>query len=69
MIHSDYNPTVMDNNIALLQLESPLTYTNYIQPISMPKPFEKYSGPCTSGGWGASVSGIYIFKHLLNYEI
>ena len=33
--HPDYNSVTNDNDIALLQLSAPVTFTNYIRPVCL----------------------------------
>ncbi|KAF7653301.1 hypothetical protein LDENG_00084830 [Lucifuga dentata] len=57
--HPNYNTYTYDNDIALIELDSPLTYTDYIRPICLPA--AQYDFPIGStvwiSGWGATREG------------
>lgn len=36
--HSHFHPFLLDNDIALLQLDKPVTFADNIQPICLPEP-------------------------------
>lgn len=36
--HPDYNPVSYNNDIALMELDSPVTFSQYIWPICLPAP-------------------------------
>ncbi|MFE5884360.1 serine protease [Streptomyces hydrogenans] len=52
--HQDYNGNAAGspNDIALLKLTTPLTYTPLVQPIALPDPLAYPSGTATLTGWG-----------------
>uniref|UniRef100_A0A8C6KS70 ST14 transmembrane serine protease matriptase a n=1 Tax=Nothobranchius furzeri TaxID=105023 RepID=A0A8C6KS70_NOTFU len=57
--HPYYNTYTFDNDIALMELDSPVTYTDYIKPICLPAPqhdFKTGNGVWISG-WGATREG------------
>uniref|UniRef100_A0A3Q3QH61 Suppressor of tumorigenicity 14 protein homolog n=1 Tax=Monopterus albus TaxID=43700 RepID=A0A3Q3QH61_MONAL len=57
--HPNYNSYTFDNDIALMELDSPVTYSNYIKPICLPSP--QHDFPAGSNvwitGWGATREG------------
>nr|DBA16642.1 TPA: hypothetical protein GDO54_004016 [Pyxicephalus adspersus] len=63
--HRDFNDFTYDNDIAMLELESPITYTDFIQPICIPESTHVFPvgksiwvtgwGALTEGGTGATV--------------
>ncbi|XP_072309091.1 ST14 transmembrane serine protease matriptase a [Eucyclogobius newberryi] len=57
--HPYYNHYTFDNDIALMELESPVTFSDYIKPICLPSP--QYVFPTGSTvwitGWGATREG------------
>ncbi|XP_030601164.1 ST14 transmembrane serine protease matriptase a [Archocentrus centrarchus] len=57
--HPNYNSFTFDNDIALMQLDSPVSYTDYIRPICLPSP--QHDFPVGEGvtitGWGATREG------------
>ncbi|XP_064596446.1 transmembrane protease serine 3-like [Liolophura sinensis] len=56
--HEHYNPTQIQNDVALVKLTSPVTYTKYISPACLPERNEKFEGLyCTVTGWGALRDG------------
>ncbi|XP_072049871.1 neurotrypsin-like [Amphiura filiformis] len=54
--HSNHNTMTFDNDICLLRLETPVTYTNYIRPICLGVTNQEQNaypeGTCYSIGWG-----------------
>ncbi|MFE4659212.1 serine protease [Streptomyces hydrogenans] len=52
--HQDYNGNAAGspNDIALLKLTTPITYTALVQPIALPDPPAYPSGTATLTGWG-----------------
>ncbi|XP_047454013.1 suppressor of tumorigenicity 14 protein homolog [Mugil cephalus] len=57
--HEDYNRMTFDYDIALLELEEPLEFTNTIQPICLPAPSHVFPAgmACWVTGWGALREG------------
>uniref|UniRef100_A0A8C8DIF5 Peptidase S1 domain-containing protein n=1 Tax=Oryzias sinensis TaxID=183150 RepID=A0A8C8DIF5_9TELE len=60
IVHPDYNSVTADNDIALLQLSSPVTFNNYITPVCLPSTGSSfYSGVNTwVTGWGNIGTGV-----------
>lgn len=57
--HPNYNPFTYDNDIALMELDSPVTYSDYIQPICLPAAQHDFPAGNTVWitGWGATREG------------
>lgn len=57
--HPNYNPYTYDNDIALMELESPVTYSDYIRPICLPAAQHDFPSGNTVWitGWGATREG------------
>uniref|UniRef100_A0A3B5BNQ2 Suppression of tumorigenicity 14 n=1 Tax=Stegastes partitus TaxID=144197 RepID=A0A3B5BNQ2_9TELE len=57
--HPNYNDYTFDNDIALMELESPVTYSDYIQPICLPAAQHDFPTGSTVWitGWGAKREG------------
>ncbi|XP_043975429.1 ST14 transmembrane serine protease matriptase a [Gambusia affinis] len=57
--HPYYNPNTFDNDIALMELDTPIEYSDYIQPICLPT--SDYKVPAGQNvwitGWGATREG------------
>uniref|UniRef100_A0A3P9HII1 Peptidase S1 domain-containing protein n=1 Tax=Oryzias latipes TaxID=8090 RepID=A0A3P9HII1_ORYLA len=60
IVHPNYNSNTKDNDIALLQLSSPVTFNNYITPVCLASTNSTfYSGVKTwVTGWGNIRSGV-----------
>ncbi|XP_029301572.1 ST14 transmembrane serine protease matriptase a [Cottoperca gobio] len=57
--HPNYNAYTFDNDIALMELDSPVAYSDYIRPICLPAPQHDFpSGDIVwITGWGATREG------------
>lgn len=57
--HPYYNPYTFDNDVALMELDSPVTYSDYIRPICLPAPTHDFPAGDTVWitGWGATREG------------
>ncbi|XP_062242553.1 ST14 transmembrane serine protease matriptase a [Platichthys flesus] len=57
--HPNYNEYTFDNDIALMELASPVTYSDYIKPICLPAPQHdfKVGTEVWITGWGATREG------------
>uniref|UniRef100_A0A8D3D839 ST14 transmembrane serine protease matriptase a n=1 Tax=Scophthalmus maximus TaxID=52904 RepID=A0A8D3D839_SCOMX len=57
--HPNYNAFTFDNDIALMELDSPVTYSDYIRPICLPSPQHDFPNGNTVWitGWGATREG------------
>ncbi|KAI8127455.1 Serine proteinase stubble [Lucilia cuprina] len=53
IVHRQYDPATFENDIALLELESPVTFDTHIVPICMPSDVADFTGRmATVTGWG-----------------
>lgn len=57
--HPFYNVYTLDNDVALLELPSPLTFTNLIKPICLPDTSHSFpeGTKCFITGWGSTKEG------------
>ncbi|XP_071945875.1 trypsin-like [Antedon mediterranea] len=52
-LHENYNDRTLDNDIALLKLDSTVQFTKYISPVCLPdKDLQSYKAECVVTGWG-----------------
>ncbi|XP_045067080.1 serine protease 27-like [Coregonus clupeaformis] len=54
--HPNYTSSTSDNDMCLLKLSSPVTFTNYIQPVCLAAPGSSFYAGTTSWvtGWGTT---------------
>ncbi|XP_030076163.1 transmembrane protease serine 9 isoform X2 [Microcaecilia unicolor] len=52
--HPSYNPVTLDFDAAVLELQRPLTFNRYIQPVCLPSTVQKFptGWKCMISGWG-----------------
>jgi len=55
--HENYNPTTIENDIAVIRLEDPLDFDSYTQPIDLWNETYISSELCVVSGWGKTESG------------
>jgi len=63
LIHPEYNPMRIFNNLAIIVTESNFVYQKHIGPVCLPRPNENFEGQpegfCWSSGWGADSNDEY----------
>jgi len=71
ILHPDYNHEQTSHDIALLELATPLEYTNHIQPVCLPNSDSilKPATMVTVTGWGTTSSGGSISKKLQQVDV
>ncbi|XP_072284524.1 acrosin-like [Pyxicephalus adspersus] len=54
--HEKYNPDTEENDIALLRMDRPVTFSNYIQPACLPQKDTVFNhlSECYIAGWGVT---------------
>ncbi|XP_049582796.1 ST14 transmembrane serine protease matriptase a [Syngnathus scovelli] len=57
--HPSYNDYTFDNDIALMELDAPVTYSDYIQPVCLPAAQHQFpvGNVVSITGWGATREG------------
>ncbi|XP_017666521.1 PREDICTED: transmembrane protease serine 2 isoform X1 [Lepidothrix coronata] len=57
--HPDYDTDSKDNDVALMKLESPLSFTETVRPVCLPNPGMMFQPDqqCWISGWGAEYQG------------
>lgn len=58
MFLSQFNPKTFNNDIALVELSSPVILSNHVTPVCLPSGIEPPTGsPCLVAGWGSLFEG------------
>nr|XP_054395262.1 transmembrane protease serine 9 [Pongo abelii] len=59
VLHPLYNPGILDFDLAVLELASPLAFNKYIQPVCLPLAIQKFpvGRKCMISGWGNTQEG------------
>ncbi|XP_041671869.1 testisin-like [Cheilinus undulatus] len=54
IVHPDYNNTMFNNDIALMKLSSPVSFTDFIRPICLASDSSQFNNAtfCWATGWG-----------------
>ncbi|KAG7227827.1 hypothetical protein INR49_013621, partial [Caranx melampygus] len=62
IVHPSYDSITSDNDIALLRLSSPVTFTDYIRPVCLAASDSVFNNGTDSWvtGWGAVQEGVYL---------
>merc|ERR1711962_1999916 len=55
--HEGYNAFTDANDVSVLQLSSPLTFNDFVQPIPLAEAGHAASGDCIVSGWGTTSEG------------
>ncbi|XP_070185418.1 tryptase gamma-like [Littorina saxatilis] len=57
-LHPEFNPTTVNNDIAIIQLDKPLVLDDYLRPVCLPKPGQEIDigTRCYVAGWGKTDS-------------
>ncbi|KFQ30744.1 Transmembrane protease serine 2, partial [Merops nubicus] len=57
--HPDYDTDSKDNDVALMKLETPLSFTDTVRPVCLPNPGMMFqpNQQCWISGWGAEYQG------------
>ncbi|KAG8593457.1 hypothetical protein GDO81_000841 [Engystomops pustulosus] len=71
IIHENYTSGEYQNDIALLQLSSPISFTHYIQPVCLPDTLDIFAvnSSCYVTGWGALTEGGILSSSLQQAEL
>jgi secreted trypsin-like serine protease len=72
IMHPNYNSRTLTNDIALMRLSTPITYTNHICSVCIPSNCDDHlvSGkPVIAIGWGTTSSGGSISQQLLQVTV
>ncbi|XP_053547790.1 trypsin [Bombina bombina] len=65
ILHPEYNPSNIDNDIMLIRLATPATLNEYVQPISLPTRCDPAGTQCLLSGWGNTQSNGVHFPDVL----
>lgn len=57
VVHPDYDPFTGDNDVALIELSSSVTFTEFVQPIALSQATAPVGGSAYVTGWGNDAPG------------
>lgn len=59
VLHPQYNPGILDFDVAVLELARPLGFNPFIQPVCLPLAIQKFpvGRRCVVSGWGSTQEG------------
>uniref|UniRef100_G1PQI0 Transmembrane serine protease 9 n=1 Tax=Myotis lucifugus TaxID=59463 RepID=G1PQI0_MYOLU len=59
VLHPQYNPSILDFDVAILELSGPLVFNKHIQPVCLPLAIQKFpvGRKCVISGWGNTQEG------------
>lgn len=64
-LHPEYVDSGFINDIALLRLEKPVTFSDYVRPICLPVSEPRSGTTCTVTGWGQLFEIGRIFRKMI----
>lgn len=60
-----FNPKTFNNDIALVELTSPVVLSDHVTPVCLPSAIEPPTGsPCLVAGWGSLYEGEGLFVYV-----
>ncbi|KAG8519155.1 Transmembrane protease serine 9 [Galemys pyrenaicus] len=59
LLHPQYNPAILDFDVAVLELAGPLVFNKHVQPVCLPLAIQKFpvGRTCMISGWGNTQEG------------
>lgn len=59
VLHPQYDPGLLDFDVAVLELAGPLVFNKYVQPVCLPLAVQKFpvGRKCMISGWGNTQEG------------
>ena len=60
-VHSEFNPSTLDNDIALLQVSDPIEFNRHVGPACLPENDFDSGTMCIASGWGITDGEILIY--------
>jgi secreted trypsin-like serine protease len=66
VLHPEYNPNTLENDVGLIQLRRPVSFTAYVQPIATIADLEDYTDLVIIG-WGQTSDSQAALSNVLNF--
>ncbi|NWT13109.1 TRY2 protein, partial [Vireo altiloquus] len=54
--HPNFDPSTLDNDLALLKLDRPVTLSRSVRPLALPRGCAPAGAACLLSGWGTVTS-------------
>lgn len=57
IVHENFNSNTNENDVAVMRVNTPFTFNDYVQPATLASPSFEPTGDLTAAGWGTVIEG------------